>query len=254
MNVVAVPVLSDNYVWIAGSGPVIVVDPGAAGPVADYLQQHELDVAAYFITHHHGDHIGGLVELSADHPAPIYAPAEAANQIGRVDYTITAGDQVRVDALGVAFDVIGVPGHTLGHVAFHGEGVLFCGDALFRAGCGRVFEGRFDQMRAGLARLRQLPDDTAVCGGHEYTEKNLAFAAKVEPDNEQITRVQQMVATSRAHGEPSLPGRLDEERAINPFLRWDQPHVTAAAAARDDIDTTDADAVFASIRRWKDAS
>ncbi len=258
MHVIAVPVLSDNYVWIAGQTPdadaVIVVDPGAAQPVADYLSTQDLNVAAYFITHHHGDHTGGLAKLVAKWPAPVYAPADETQRIGHVDHPVRHNDRVSITALGAEFEVISVPGHTLGHIAFHGAGVLFSGDALFRGGCGRVFEGTFEQMRAGLARLRALPDSTAVYAGHEYTQKNLEFAARVEPNNADIHALREVVATRRSRGEPTLPGQLAEERQINPFLRWDQPVVAAAAAERDGVDHQDGDAVFASIRRWKDAS
>lgn len=254
MRVAAIPVLSDNYVWIAGDGPVVVVDPGEASPVGEYLDRNGLNVAAYFVTHHHGDHIGGLTKLAARYPAPIYAPAAEANSIGHVDQPLADGDRVSLAALNVTFEVIAVPGHTLGHIAFHTTGALFCGDALFRAGCGRVFEGSFEQMRASLARLRALPDETAVHGGHEYTQKNLEFAARVDPDNNAIRDARESVDQLRARGEPSLPGTIGEERRINPFLRWDTPAVAAAAHERDGVDANDSDAVFGSIRRWKNAA
>lgn len=254
MNVVAVPVLSDNYVWIAGDGPVIIIDPGEARPVADYLDRHGLQVAAYFITHHHGDHVGGLSQLARAYPAPIYGPADEAQAIGAIDQPLAGGDRFEVTSLGATFDVLDVPGHTLGHIAFYTDGLLFSGDALFRGGCGRVFEGSFDAMRTGLAGLRRLPDQTRVYGGHEYTEKNLDFAARVEPDNPAIAGVRDEVAGLRAQGEPSLPGLLGEERQINPFLRWDQPTVAAAARQHGGVDDNDPDAVFATIRRWKDGA
>ena len=217
LEVNAIPALSDNYIWIVATGDskrVAVVDPGEAAPVADYLAEHGLEVGAYLITHHHGDHVGGLETLLADHPAPVYGPAIEADGIGHIDHRLSGGDRFTLDFVGEAFEVIDVPGHTLGHIAYVSEGVLLAGDALFRAGCGRVFEGTHDQMQRSLARLKALPDDTRVYGGHEYTQKNLAFAKTVEPGNPDIDAAIENVQTLRAVGQPSLPGTLAEEGSI----------------------------------------
>lgn len=257
LEVNAIPALSDNYIWIVSTGDsrrVAIVDPGEAAPVADYLSEHGLEVAAYLITHHHADHVGGLKSLRADHPAPVYGPAGEAERIGAIDHRLSGGDRFSLDFLGASFEVIDVPGHTLGHIAYATDNVLLAGDALFRAGCGRVFEGTHDQMQTSLARLRELPDTTRIYGGHEYTQKNLAFAKTVEPDNPSIAAAIDDVDTLREQGRPSLPGTLAEEKQINPFLRWDDEHVRAAASRRAGRELTDPGEIFGVLRDWKDAN
>lgn len=257
LEVNAVPALSDNYIWIVSTGDskrVAVVDPGEAAPVANHLARHGLEVGAYLITHHHGDHVGGLQALLAEHPAPVYGPAMEAERIGNIDHAVSGGDRLTLDWLDAAFEVLDVPGHTLGHVAYVTDGILLAGDALFRAGCGRVFEGTHDQMQASLARLKTLPDATRIYGGHEYTQKNLAFAQTVEPDNPAIDAAIRDVDAQRAEGRPSLPGTLAEERLINPFLRWDNDNVKAAASQHAGRELTDPGEIFGVLRDWKDAS
>ena len=257
LEVKAVPALSDNYIWIVASDDskqVAVVDPGEAAPVAAYLADKGLEVGAYLITHHHGDHVGGLKTLLADHPAPVYGPATEADKIGHIDYRVAGGDRVMLACIDTAFEVIDVPGHTLGHIAYFADDVLLAGDALFRAGCGRVFEGTHDQMQTSLARLRALPGATRVYGGHEYTQKNLAFARTVEPDSQAIQDAIEEVDTLRKAGRPSLPGTLAEERRINPFLRWDDEGVRAMASQRAGRELTDPGDIFGVLRDWKDAS
>lgn len=257
LEITALSALSDNYIWLIANGgkpTVAVVDPGEAGPVQHHLSEHGLAVGAYLITHHHGDHVGGLDALLAEHPAPVYGPAKEADRIAQITHPVAGGDHFRLDFLDAEFDVIDVPGHTLGHIAYVTPGALIAGDALFRGGCGRVFEGTHAQMQASLARLRDLPESTRVYGGHEYTLKNLAFARRVEPDNDAIAAVIREVETLRADNRPSLPGDIAEEREINPFLRWDQPDVIAAAERRAGRSLSDAGEIFATLREWKDAS
>ncbi|MES1948526.1 hydroxyacylglutathione hydrolase [Salinisphaera sp. C84B14] len=257
LEIKALPALSDNYIWVVkaqDSDTVAIVDPGEARPVLQYLSEHGLAVGAYLITHHHGDHVGGLDDLLGKHPAPVYGPAGEADRIAQITQAVAGGDQFALDFLGADFEVIDVPGHTLGHIAYVTPGVLLAGDALFRGGCGRVFEGTHAQMQASLARLRALPEATEVYGGHEYTQKNLAFAQTVEPDNRAIATVIREVDALRANNKPTLPGTLAEERDINPFLRWDQPDVVAAAEQRAGRSLTDAGEIFAVLREWKDAS
>ncbi|MAS08471.1 hydroxyacylglutathione hydrolase [uncultured Salinisphaera sp.] len=257
LDVYAIPALSDNYIWILRAGDadqVIVVDPGEAAPVQRYLADNNVAVAAYLITHHHGDHVGGLATLQNDHPAAVYGPATEADKIGGIDHRLTGGDRFRIDALAADFEVLDVPGHTLGHIAFVTDGILLAGDALFRGGCGRVFEGSHAQMQASLAQLRTLADDTLVCGGHEYTQKNLAFAAEVEPENADIRDAIDAVDALRAAGKPSLPGRIGEEKKINPFLRWDADAARRAASDRAGRDLDDPADIFGVLRDWKDAS
>lgn len=257
IEVKAVPALSDNYIWIVAtddSSRVAVVDPGDAAPVADHLAKHELQVGAYLITHHHADHVGGLRALLARYPAPVYGPGTEAERIGNIDHRLGDGDHFSLDCLGAAFEVIDVPGHTLGHIAYVTDDILLAGDTLFRAGCGRVFEGTHEQMQRSLARLKALPDATRVYGGHEYTQKNLAFAKTVEPDNPAIHAAIDDVDSLRADGRPSLPGRMAEECRINPFLRWDDDNVRAAASRHVGRELTDPGEIFGVLRDWKDAS
>ena len=257
LDITALSALSDNYIWVIANGgetTVAVVDPGEAAPVQQYLAKHGLAVGAYLITHHHGDHVGGLDTLLAEHPAPVYGPRDEADRIAQITDKVAGGDQFSLAFLDSDFDVIDVPGHTLGHIAYVTPGALLAGDALFRGGCGRVFEGTHAQMQSSLAKLRDLPESTQVYGGHEYTQKNLAFAQTVEPDNAAIGAVIDEVNTLRADDRPSLPGTIAEEREINPFLRWDHPDVVAAAERRAGRALSDAGEIFATLREWKDAS
>ncbi|MES1925671.1 hydroxyacylglutathione hydrolase [Salinisphaera sp. T31B1] len=257
LDIKALPALSDNYIWVIENGDhgeVAVVDPGEAEPVQQYLAESGRRIGAYLITHHHGDHVGGLPTLLAEHPAPVYGPRTEADRIGHIDHPVAGGERFRLDFLDADFDVIDVPGHTSGHIALVTPGALLAGDALFRGGCGRVFEGSHAQMQDSLAKLRNLPASTRVYGGHEYTQKNLAFAAAVEPDNADIKSVIKEVDALRADGRPSLPGTLDEERRINPFLRWDIPAVAAAAEAHAGHSLDGPAAIFGALRDWKDAS
>jgi len=257
LDIKALAALSDNYIWVIStpdSDQVAVVDPGEAGPVQRHLADQGLSVGAYLITHHHGDHVGGLAALLDTHPAPVYGPKSEAGKIGHIDHELSGGDRFALDFLGAAFDVIDVPGHTLGHIAMVTPGALLAGDALFRGGCGRVFEGTHAQMQASLAKLRELPDDTRVYGGHEYTQKNLAFAHMVEPASQAIADAISTVEALLEAGRPSLPGTIGEERRINPFLRWDDPDVMASAEKRAGHALDGPAAIFATLRDWKDAS
>jgi hydroxyacylglutathione hydrolase len=251
--VLHVPAFEDNYIWLIRGGSarhVAVVDPGDAAPVLAYCAERELTPCAILCTHHHPDHVGGIEDLVRHDAIPVYGPA--AERIPCVTHRLKDGDVVNVAELALAFQVIGVPGHTRGHVAYYGHGMLFCGDTLFSAGCGRLFEGTAEQMHASLGRLAALPPDTAVFCAHEYTADGLRFAAAVEPDNPDVRTRQQEVATLRAQGAPTLPSTIALERHINPFLRSHVPEVRAAAerAAGRQLDSEAA--VFAAIRRWKD--
>lgn len=265
-NVTAIPALSDNYIWAiapaaAQSGNrVTIVDPGEAAPVQAWLRQQQARIGAIIITHHHPDHtagIGALLEqeqAAGGEPVPVYGPQADQGRVAQITQPLADGDHFTLDWLGLTFSAIEVPGHTLGHIALHAPGLLLAGDTLFRGGCGRVFEGTAAQMQQSLARLRGLDDDTRVYAGHEYTQKNLAFARMVEPDNPDIARVAAEVDTIRAEGKPSLPGTIGEERRINPFLRWDNPQVARAASKRAGRELTEAADIFAATRAWKDAS
>ncbi len=219
----ALPALRDNYIWMladAASGRALVVDPGEADPVLHALAEEGRSLSAILLTHHHGDHIGGTADLKAVYPdAIVYAPVD--DRIRLPATRVGDGDLIEIPAPASRFEVIEVHGHTRSHIAYHGEGLLFCGDTLFSLGCGRMFEGTPEQMLASLDRLAELPADTQVCCGHEYTLANADFAATLEPDNPALKSRTEDARARRARGEPTLPARLADERAANPFLRVD---------------------------------
>lgn len=253
MNLLALPAFDDNYIWMLHDGHVaVVVDPGDEAPVLDALRAHSLRLAAILVTHHHADHVGGVPALRQATQATVYGPAGEA--IPEPCVPLAGGD--RLDVLGRRFDVVDVPGHTAGHIAYVEQGaaaepLLFCGDTLFSAGCGRLFEGTPAQMHASLQKLAALPPDSRVCCTHEYTLSNLRFAAAVEPDNAAIARHTAHCQALRAAGRPTLPSRMALELEINPFLRCTEPAVVQAARAHGAAGAGAVE-VFAALRRWKD--
>ena len=251
-----IPAFKDNYIWLLTRGQrAFVVDPGDAAPVCSRLQADGLTLEGILITHHHADHQGGVAELQARWPAGVYAPGNES--ITGCTRPLRGGE--RIDVLGQTFDVMAVPGHTSGHLAYYAPGLLFCGDTLFGAGCGRLFEGTPAQMSASLDRIAALPDDTLIYCAHEYTEMNLRFALAVEPDNPALRARVAKVAAQRAAGLPSVPSTLAEEKATNPFLRCGEAAVIEAGlrhsvpqgdfvpGAGDRSRTT----IFAAIRSWR---
>lgn len=248
----AIPAFADNYIWLlARDGRAAVVDPGDAQPVLQTLAARELRLCAILVTHHHADHIGGLPELLRRFDVPVYGPAAEAPTIRRLTRTLRDGDRIELPELELGLRVIEVPGHTLGHIAYAGPDMVLCGDTLFSAGCGRLFEGTPQQMHRSLRRLAELGGETKVYCTHEYTLANLAFAHAVEPDNGEIAAYRDEVRTLRAQGCPSLPSSIARELAVNPFLRCGQPAV-ADAARRHGAESGEPVAVFAALRRWKD--
>jgi hydroxyacylglutathione hydrolase len=252
MKLIPLPALNDNYIWMLHDGQqAVVVDPGDAQPVLAALQHEGLQLSAILVTHHHGDHTGGVDTLRAATSAPVYGPA--AESIPGPYTRLSDGDQV--SALGLTFRVLLLPGHTAGHIAFYADNVdsaplLFCGDTLFSAGCGRLFEGTPAQMLASLDRLAALPAATRVCCTHEYTLSNLKFALEIEPHNTELQRYQAHCLDLRARGLPTLPTQIGLELQINPFLRSRVPDVIAAAR-RHDATLTEQSGAFACLRQWK---
>ncbi|WCM91335.1 hydroxyacylglutathione hydrolase [Acidovorax sp. NCPPB 2350] len=254
MNLLPLPAFTDNYIWMLhDTQSAVVVDPGEAGPVLQALQHHGLALQAILVTHHHGDHVGGVAQLREATGAQVHGPARES--IPGPAHPLAEGDTVQV--LGQRLAVIDVPGHTAGHIAYYGADLpggpaLFCGDTLFSGGCGRLFEGTPAQMQQSLDRLAALPGETRVCCAHEYTLSNLAFACAVEPANQALLQYRQECEALRAAGRPTLPSRIATERAVNPFLRTREPVVARAAQSFDArTDAGDAVAVLAALRQWK---
>jgi len=245
---------SDNYLWLIRApgdrNSAVVVDPGDARPVQAALDEQGLVLRGILVTHHHADHVGGVAELAARHGAPVYGPAQ--ERMPCAHRPLDEGDQVSLDGLGLEFRVMAVPGHTLGHIAYYGGGALFCGDALFSAGCGRLFEGTAAQLFDSLEHLAALPDETLVYCAHEYTLANLRFAAAVEPGNADVLESLETVRALRSRDAITLPSTIGRERRINPFLRCREPAVRAAAEARAGTPLPAPVDVFAAVRAWKD--
>ncbi len=251
-KLIAIPAFLDNYLWLLHDGMnALVVDPGDAAPVLSVLQEHKLRLSYILVTHHHADHTGGVDILREATGALVYGPAN--ERIPKPFVPLSEGD--KLNALGIDFRVLDVPGHTAGHIAYYAADVndkplLFCGDTLFSGGCGRLFEGTPAQMLASLDKLAALPGNTVVCCTHEYTLSNLRFALAVDPENSSLVAYNAQCQDLREAGQPTLPTSIARELLINPFLRTRSPPLVSSAkqfdaAAHDDT------SVFAAIRQWK---
>jgi hydroxyacylglutathione hydrolase len=256
MKLFALPAFSDNYLWLwQQDSMAVVVDPGDAAPVLQALSQKGLTLAAILVTHHHADHVGGVRELHNTTGAQVFGPAR--EDVPAPHTPVMDGDTLTL--LGQTVQVLDVPGHTAGHVAYFlpdapETPVLFCGDTLFSGGCGRIFEGTPAQMLASMDHLAKLPGTTRVCCAHEYTLSNLRFALAVEPRNTELQAYMAHCQQLRDQGTPTLPALLGTELQINPFLRARHPdvqHAVAQHAGLPATEQTDDVAVFAALREWK---
>jgi len=249
-----IPAFDDNYIWLIsrpGYAGCAVVDPGDEDPVIERLQAEGLTLEAILVTHKHGDHVGGIRGLKAHWPdAVVYGPA--GEPIKALERRLKGGDRVELDGLGASFEVLDVPGHTEGHIAYYGHAALLCGDTVFAAGCGRVFSGSFEQLSDALIRIGQLPAATRLYCAHEYTLANLGFAAWVEPENEDLKSRTRRERERRARGEPTVPSLIGDELATNPFMRTDKGAVIAAASTWAGRPLTERATVFRALRTWKD--
>jgi hydroxyacylglutathione hydrolase len=253
LDVIAVEAFSDNYIWVIREhgGAVAIIDPGDAAPVIEYLQQNALQPAAILITHGHADHVGGIAGLKARYPGlPVFGPRNEA--ISDLDTTLVEGDLVEIPGLDFRPQVLDVPGHTEGHIAYTAPGALFCGDTLFACGCGRVFSGTMAQLHAALNKISALPADTLLYCAHEYTLDNIGFARWVEPESLALQQRQQQAQQLRKTSQPTVPSLLSLELATNPFLRADVEQVRMAAERYAGKSLDNAEAVFTALRQWKD--
>ncbi|HVF63496.1 MAG TPA: hydroxyacylglutathione hydrolase [Casimicrobiaceae bacterium] len=252
--IIPIAAFTDNYIWLLRRGrEAAVVDPGDAAPVIAYCDEEDVAITTILATHHHRDHVGGVETLVERFGAKVYGPAR--EKIPARSRPLAQDDEVDVDAIDASMRVLDIPGHTSGHIAYVGrvdrKPVVFCGDTLFAAGCGKVFEGTPAQMWASLAKLAALEPDTEVYCGHEYTLANLRFARAVEPHNRAIDERTGIERAKRDQGQPTLPSTIGLELATNPFLRAGEPAVKAAAEAQAQRPLADDVAVFATLREWK---
>lgn len=258
LNVLAVPAFTDNYIWLICNEEkdnlcrhAAIVDPGNAEPVIDTLSELSITPTAILITHHHSDHVGGVSTLAERYSIPVYGPAR--EHIAGITHPLRDGDHIILPGKNIKFSIMDVPGHTAGHIAYHGHGALFCGDTLFGAGSGRLFEGTAAQMHHSLKKIAALPKTTLVYCAHEYTLANLRFAMRVEPGNPDIRARMLEAERCWAHGQATVPSALELELRTNPFLRCHVPEVIEAAENFSGKRLASEEQVFTVIRYWKDS-
>ena len=257
LSVLTVPAFRDNYLWLIHDGThATVVDPGDAKPILAALKANGLKLTAILLTHHHADHIGGVPELLQHYQVPVFGPRNET--IDAVTLPVGEGKTIDVPGLGLKLNVLDVPGHTMGHIAYvreaseDGPAWLFCGDTLFAGGCGRLFEGTPAQMISSLGKLAALADDTLVYCAHEYTLSNLRFARVVEPDNVALQQRVKVETDKREHDVPTVPSTIALEKATNPFLRYREPAIAEQLVKAGRLDRIDTPlATFTALRLWK---
>jgi hydroxyacylglutathione hydrolase len=254
MKILQIPMLRDNYGYLLvceKTKAAAIVDPSEAEPALRRIEQEQVQLAAILNTHHHRDHTGGNEGILASHKVDVYGHKSDEARIHGLSRGVDEGDDVQIGEM--KGKVFFIPGHTTGHVAYLFENNLFCGDTLFTAGCGRLFEGSPEQMYDSLKKLMTLPDNTKVYCGHEYTESNLRFAMSVEPKNPKLASRFERVQGLRSRGAPTVPSTMEEEKQTNPFLRWDSKEIHASLRAADPHARLDPVSVFAAVRKMKDS-
>lgn len=254
LNIHPISAFHDNYIWTIvhpGNRRSIVIDPGDAAPVIQYLQNQQLQLVAILITHHHWDHTNGIGDL-LNHfgKVPVYGPH--SSEIPYCNRPLQQDDQIHIEDININFKIIEIPGHTLDHIAYIGMKGIFCGDTLFAGGCGRLFEGNAEQMTTSLEKICSLPLHTQIYCAHEYTLKNLQFAIQVEPDNLNLQKRLDATAIIVKQGNPTLPSNLKLELETNPFLRYKLESVRNNVSQYCGKALTDPISVFTELRKWKD--
>ncbi len=260
LNIITVPAFSDNYIWLICDEKrqyAAIVDPGDAKPVLETLKSNNIEPCAILITHFHSDHIGGISALKQRYPnLPVYGPA--TERIPQMTDALVGGETIQLDQLKTTFEVMAVHGHTAGHIAYYtkdqqNNSKLFCGDTLFAAGCGRVFNGTLEDLHNSLQRISQLPDDTLIYCAHEYTLDNIGFAKWVEPDSSDLIAREEASMDLLDADQATVPSTLELEKQTNPFLRTHLPHVVERVAEMTGKTLTNSTEVFAAMRTWKDS-
>ena len=251
INIEPIKAFNDNYIWLATTNEgSIVIDPGEAHKTIKYLKGNDLNLEAILITHHHFDHTGGIEDMLKFKRVDVYGPV---NNIPSINKQLRDGDLFSV--IGIDFKIIEIPGHTLDHIAFfsenNGNPVLFCGDTLFSSGCGRVFEGTYEQMHKSILKLKSLPSNTKIYSGHEYTQSNLKFAMEVEPLNQKLISRYNDVQDLLNKGIPTLPTTLELELEVNPFLRCQAREVQNSVVKQFNTSNHENE-IFKALRQWKD--
>ena len=251
LSIKPIKALSDNYIWLVTTNEgSIVIDPGESKQIIDLVKSNEIDLEGILITHHHYDHTNGIEEILKYKKVEVYGPKNNVNSITK---RVKQNDVFNL--IGLKFEVIETPGHTLDHIAFYclkdEKSILFCGDTLFSGGCGRVFEGTYSQMYESLKKLSKLPEDTQIFCGHEYTSSNLQFACAVEPNNQFIREYNEEIIEKTKNGEPSLPSSLKIEHMINPFIRCNEENLINNINKKFGEVSSEIE-IFSTLRKWKD--
>lgn len=251
INIEPIKAFNDNYIWLLTTNEgSIVIDPGEADKTIEFLKKNDLELKGILITHHHFDHTSGIQDIVEFKNVDVYGPV---NNISSINQRLKDGDSISI--IGIDFEIIEIPGHTLDHIAFfsknNGNPILFCGDTLFSSGCGRVFEGTFEQMHQSILKLKSLPANTKIYAGHEYTESNLKFALEVEPLNQKLISRYNDVQNLINKGIPTLPSTLELELEVNPFLRCETNEVQNSVIKQFNTSNHE-DEIFKALRQWKD--
>ncbi len=251
-DIVAIPAFEDNYIWtIHNARHAVVVDPGDAAPVLSWLASHDVKLTGILCTHRHHDHVGGIEELRAVYNVPVYGRQHKKNP--HITHDLRDGEKLDLEEFALSFDIMEVPGHIDDHIAYYssGSGMLFCGDVLFGAGCGRNFEGSVNALHRSLQRIASLPPSTLAYCAHEYTASNLRFAWVCDPDNPDVADRIEKTARMRAAGQSTVPFTIGIELATNPFLRCKEPAILQSLK-RMGYDAADEESAFAALREWRD--